>query len=172
MLEYGSVQFPPIANLERERRPRTGRPGPSLAALRPATRSTDKGDADRVRRSPPASGRPRVEPLTSWRCSTVRNTACFSAKSFAGELRDQRSTAGLNPQPLEHQRRSDASDCDLDRRIIAGRAQHHRFGGKARARAHQSFQLTACLQLVEPPERGDHPLAQWSLSRRLSTLCR
>jgi hypothetical protein len=78
---------------------------------------------------------------------------------LARQLCDHRAAAGLLPQPLEHQRRSDATDCDLDRRIIAGRAQHHGLGRKARTRAHQPFQLTARLQLVEAPERGDHLLA-------------
>ena len=79
--------------------------------------------------------------------------------ALARQLRDHRPAAGLFPQPLEHQRRPDATDCDLDRRIIAGRAQHHRLGRKARTRAHQPLQLTARLQLVETPERGDHLLA-------------
>ena len=50
-------------------------------------------------------------------------------------------------------------DRNLDRGIIAGRAQHHGLGRKARPRANQPFQLAARLQLVEPPERGDHLLA-------------
>ena len=79
--------------------------------------------------------------------------------ALAGEIGDDRPAAGLLPQPLEHQRWPDATDRDLDRRIIAGRAQHHGLGRKARTRAHQPFQLTARLQLVEAPERGDHLLA-------------
>src|SRR4029077_4267675 len=67
--------------------------------------------------------------------------------------------AGLLPQPLEHQRWSDPTYCDLDRHIIAGCAQHHGLGGKARTRAHQPFQLAARLQLIETTERGDHLLA-------------
>jgi hypothetical protein len=79
--------------------------------------------------------------------------------AFARELRDHTPAAGLLPQPLEHQRRSDPTHGDLERRIVVGRAQHHGLGRKARARAHQPFQLAARLQLVETAERGDHLLA-------------
>src|SRR5262249_2267721 len=79
--------------------------------------------------------------------------------AFARELRDHRPAAGLLPQPLEHQRWSDPMHGDLERRIVVGRAQHHGLGRKARARAHQPFQLAASLQRLETPERGDHLLA-------------
>jgi hypothetical protein len=79
--------------------------------------------------------------------------------AFARELRDHRPAAGLLPQPLKHQRRSDPTHGDLERCIVVGRAQHHGLGRKARARAHQPFQLAARLQLVETAERGDHLLA-------------
>ena len=79
--------------------------------------------------------------------------------AFARQLGDHRPAAGLLPQPLEHQRRPDATDRNLDRGIIAGRAQHHGFGRKARTRTHQPLQLAARLQLLETPERGDHLLA-------------
>ena len=91
----------------------------------------------------------------------MRNTARSKRKAvlaFARQLRDHRPAAGLLPQPLEHQRRPDAADRNLDRGLIAGRAQHHGLGGKARARAHQPLQLAARLQLLETPERGDHLL--------------
>src|SRR5262249_28785901 len=42
--------------------------------------------------------------------------------AFARQLADHRAAAGLLPQPLEHQRRPDATDRNLDRGIIAGRA--------------------------------------------------
>jgi hypothetical protein len=52
--------------------------------------------------------------------------------------------------------RPDAMDRNLDRGIIAGRAQHHGFGRKARTRTHQPLQLAARLQLLKTPKRGDH----------------
>ena len=79
--------------------------------------------------------------------------------AFARQLGDHRPAAGLLPQPLEHQRRPDATDRNLDRGIIAGRAQHHGFGREARTRTHQPLQLAARLQILETPERGDHLLA-------------
>ena len=78
--------------------------------------------------------------------------------ALAGEIGDHRAAAGLLPQPLEHQRRPDAADRNLDRGIIAGRAQHHGLGRKPRARAQQPFQLAARLQILETPERRDHLL--------------
>jgi hypothetical protein len=42
-----------------------------------------------------------------------------------------------------HQRWPDPTDRNLDRGLIAGRAQHHGFGGKPRTRAHQPLQLAA-----------------------------
>ena len=78
--------------------------------------------------------------------------------ALARQRRDHRPAAGLLPQPLEHQRRPDAADPDLDRGLIAGRAQHHGLGRKARTRAHQPFQLAARLQVLETPERRDHLL--------------
>ena len=78
--------------------------------------------------------------------------------AFPRQLRNRRATAGLLPQPLEHQRRPDAADRNRRRGLIAGRAQHHGLGGKARARTHQTLQLAARLQLLETPERCDHLL--------------
>jgi hypothetical protein len=78
--------------------------------------------------------------------------------AFARQLRDHCATAGLLPQPLEHQRRPDAADRNFHRSVIAGRAQHHGLGRKTRARTHQPLQLAARLQLLETSERGDHLL--------------
>jgi hypothetical protein len=78
--------------------------------------------------------------------------------AVARQRRDHRAAAGLLPQPLEHQRRPDPTHCDLDRGVIAGRAQYHRLGRKAGTRAHQPFQLAARLQFLETPERRDHLL--------------
>jgi hypothetical protein len=88
-----------------------------------------------------------------------RALQCKTVLAFARQLREHRAAAGLLPQPLEHLRWPDPTHGDLDRRIIAGRAQHHSLGRKARTRAHQPFQLAARMQLVETPERGDHLLA-------------
>jgi hypothetical protein len=63
--------------------------------------------------------------------------------ALARQRRDHRPAAGLLPQPLEHQRRPDPTHRDLDRGLIAGRAQHHGLGRKARTRAHQPFQRAA-----------------------------
>ena len=77
--------------------------------------------------------------------------------AFARQLRDHRATAGLLPQPLEHQRRPDAADRNCHCSFI-GRAQHHGLRRKTRTRAQQSLQLAARLQLLETSERGDHLL--------------
>jgi hypothetical protein len=82
-----------------------------------------------------------------------------SVAALGCQFGDHRSAAGLLPQPLEYQRRPHAPHRDLDRVVIAGCAQHHGLGRKARARAHQPLQLAARLQLVETPKRGDHLLA-------------
>lgn len=78
--------------------------------------------------------------------------------ALAGEIGDHRPAAGLLPEPFEHQRRPEAADRNLERGIIAGRAQHHGLGGEPRTRAQQPLQLAARLQLLETPERGDHLL--------------
>jgi hypothetical protein len=70
---------------------------------------------------------------------------------------DHRPTAGLGPQPLEHQGWPDPPD--RRRRVVLRRAQHHRLARKPRARAHQPLQLTARRKHVQAPEGGDHPLA-------------
>ena len=41
----------------------------------------------------------------------------------------------------------------------AGRIEHHRLAGEARARAQQPIELPAGLEFLEPSERRDHPLA-------------
>ena len=81
--------------------------------------------------------------------------------AFPRQLRNRRATAGLLPQPLEHQRRPDAADRNRRRGLIAGRAQDHRLGRKPRARTHQPLQLTARLQFLETPERCDHLLTHF-----------
>ncbi len=55
--------------------------------------------------------------------------------AFARQLGDHRATAGLLPQPLEHQRRPDAADRNCHCSFI-GRAQHHGLRRKTRARAY------------------------------------
>ena len=87
-----------------------------------------------------------------------RALQCKAVLASARQLRDHRAATGLLPQPLEHQRRPDAADRNLDRRIIGCRAQHHGLGGEPRARTQQSFQLPARLQILETPQRRDHLL--------------
>ena len=77
----------------------------------------------------------------------------------AGEVLDDRATAGLLPQPFERQRRPDPSR--RARRHVArcdGLDEDGLFGEPG-ARAQQPLQLSALLQIVEAPERGDHLLA-------------
>ena len=72
---------------------------------------------------------------------------------------DHAAAAGLLPHPLEGERRTDAPGRN-DRRLAAvERIEHDRLLGEPRPRAQQAFQLPACLQLVDPPERRDHLLA-------------
>jgi len=75
-----------------------------------------------------------------------------------GEVGDHGAAAGLFPQSLEYQPRSNAPYRYLNRGIIARRAQHHGLGRKARARAQQPLQLAARLQALETPQRRDHLL--------------
>jgi len=75
------------------------------------------------------------------------------------QLLDDFATAGLLPQPLEQQRRPDASAGDLERRLLLRGRKHHRLGGKPRARSQQPLQLAARLQFLVTAERGDHLLA-------------
>ena len=87
-----------------------------------------------------------------------RPLQCELVPARAGEIGDHGAAAGLFPQPLEHQRWSDAADGNLDRGIIGGRAQHHSLGRKPRARAHQPLQLATRLQILEASQRRDHLL--------------
>jgi len=75
-----------------------------------------------------------------------------------GEVGDHGAAAGLFPQSLEYQPRSNAPYRYLNRGIIARRAQHHGLGRKARARAQQPLQLAARLQILEASQRRDHLL--------------
>ena len=65
--------------------------------------------------------------------------------------------AGLGPEPLKHPGRPDPPD--RRRGVVLRRAQHHRLRHQPRARAHQPLQLTARREHVQPPQGGDHPLA-------------
>ena len=87
-----------------------------------------------------------------------RPLQCELVPARAGEIGDHGAAAGLFPQPLEHQRWSDAADGNLDRGFIGGRAQHHSLGRKPRARAHQPLQLATRLQILEASQRRDHLL--------------
>ena len=72
---------------------------------------------------------------------------------------DHAAAAGLLPHPLEGERRTDAPRGDRRRLAAVERIEHDRLLGKARPRAQQALQLPARLQLVDPPERRDHLLA-------------
>jgi hypothetical protein len=56
-----------------------------------------------------------------------------------------------------HQRRPDPPH--RRRRVVLRRDHHHRPDREARPRAHQPLQLAARLELVEPAQSSDHPLA-------------
>src|SRR5271166_2622371 len=72
---------------------------------------------------------------------------------------DHAPAAGLFPHPLEGERRTDAPRRDRRRLAAVERVEYDRLVGEARARAQQALQLPALPQLVDPPERGDHLLA-------------
>ena len=72
---------------------------------------------------------------TSGLTLSMSQTRSVGLRSAARSWITSRRGACLLPQPLEHQRRPDAADPDLDRGLIAGRAQHHGLGLKALAPA-------------------------------------
>src|SRR5574337_553130 len=72
---------------------------------------------------------------------------------------DHAPAAGLLPQSLEGERRPDAARADRRRLAPVERVEHDRLLRKARPRAQQPLQLSARLQVLDPPERGDHLLA-------------
>ena len=67
--------------------------------------------------------------------------------------------ARLLPHPLEGQRRADAPGRDRRRLAAVERIEHDRLLGETRPRAQKPLQLPALLQILDPPERGDHLLA-------------
>jgi hypothetical protein len=71
---------------------------------------------------------------------------------------DHRPAPGLRPRPLEHQSGTEPAHLDFARRTFLHGREHHRLGGKARARAQQPLELAARRQLVEAAERGNHLL--------------
>ena len=77
----------------------------------------------------------------------------------ARQRHDHALAAGLLPQPLEQQRRADASHRDGRSITGPGGIQHHRLLGEARTRAQQPIELAGGFEFVQPPERRDHPLA-------------
>src|SRR5208283_5331703 len=79
--------------------------------------------------------------------------------AFARQALDHAPAARLLPHPLEGERRTDPARRN-DRGLAAvERVEHDGLVGEARARAQQALQLPALLQLVDPPEGGDHLLA-------------
>src|SRR5574337_1443119 len=72
---------------------------------------------------------------------------------------DHAPAAGLLPQSLEGERRPDAARADRRRLAPVERVEHDGLVGEPRPRAQQPLQLSARLQVLDPPERGDHLLA-------------
>src|SRR5271165_6597323 len=72
---------------------------------------------------------------------------------------DHTLAARLLPHPLEGERRTDAPGRDRRRLAAVERIEHDRLVGETRPRAQQPLQLPALLQILDPPERGDHLLA-------------
>src|SRR5271165_6478058 len=79
--------------------------------------------------------------------------------AFARQAFDHAPASRLLPHPLEDERRTDAAGRDRRRLAAVERVEHDRLLGEPRPRAQQALQLPARLQLVDPPERGDHLLA-------------
>src|SRR5271166_2606093 len=80
-------------------------------------------------------------------------------RAFARQAFDHAPASRLLPHPLEDERRTDAAGRDRRRLAAVERVEHDRLLGEPRPRAQQALQLPARLQLVDPPERGDHLLA-------------
>src|SRR5262245_37654258 len=71
---------------------------------------------------------------------------------------DDLSAAGLLPEPLEDQGRSDAAGGD-GRELSFGVGRDQEDGpGEAGARGQEGIELAGLLEVVEPPEGGDDPL--------------
>ena len=77
----------------------------------------------------------------------------------ARQALDHAPAARLLPHPLEGERRTDAPGRDRRRLATVERVEHDRLVGKARPGAQEPLQLPARLQILDPPERGDHLLA-------------
>jgi hypothetical protein len=65
---------------------------------------------------------------------------------------------GFRPQSFEHQGWADALHGDGGRITGPGRIQNHRLLDEARAGTDQPIELSAGLELIQPPQGGDHAL--------------
>ena len=71
---------------------------------------------------------------------------------------DHRRTAGLEPQPIEDQRRSDPAGCDAGQLSPAVLGEHEQRLREARARLQERIEPAALLELIEPTERTENTL--------------
>src|SRR5574337_1601864 len=79
--------------------------------------------------------------------------------AHAHQALDHAPAARLLPQSLEGERRPDAARGDRRRLAPVEGVEHDGLVGEPRPRAQQPLQLSARLQVLDPPERGDHLLA-------------
>src|SRR5208337_882836 len=77
----------------------------------------------------------------------------------ARQALDHAPAARLLPHPLEGERRPDAPGRDRRRFAAVERIEHDRLLREARPRTQQALQLPTLLQVLDPPERRDHQLA-------------
>ena len=77
----------------------------------------------------------------------------------ARQALDHAPAARLLPHPLESKRRTDPPSRNRCRFSAVERVEHDRLVGEARARAQKPLQPAVLLQILDPPERGDHLLA-------------
>ena len=88
------------------------------------------------------------------------------------ELLDDPLAAGLLPEPLEDEGRSDAAGGD-GRELSLGVSREEQDGlGQAGPRGQQGVELSGLLELIEPPQGGDDPLSGRPSSQRFSTIWR
>ena len=76
-----------------------------------------------------------------------------------GGVEDDLAAAGLAPQAFEDERRADAAHGARRGGALRERVDDDGLCGKAGAGAQQPLQLPALAQILDPPERGDDPLA-------------
>jgi hypothetical protein len=79
--------------------------------------------------------------------------------ALARELLGDGPAPGLLPQPFEHESRPNAPHVSPDGSPVVEGGDHDCLRGEARARSQQPLQLSALIQVLDTPERGDHLLA-------------